>query len=73
MELFKRKIKSLTEIVLKAMPQWFVNEDRLKKQQDANNKQRSAIVITVSNDNKVKKLCANGLRFEKAVKVVEKY
>lgn len=73
MELFKREVESSTGIALKAMPRWLVNEDRLKEQQEANNKRGSAIVITVSNDSEAKKLCANGLRFGGAVKVVEKY
>lgn len=34
MELFKRKIEFSTRIALKAMLQWLVNKDRLKKQQE---------------------------------------
>lgn len=37
-ELFKKKDESSIGIELKAIPQWLVNKDRLKKHQEANNK-----------------------------------
>lgn len=73
MELLKREVESSTGIPLKATPRWLVNEDRLKEQQETNNKRGSAIVITVSNENVAKQLMASGLRFGGAVKKVEKF
>ena len=49
MELLKRKVESLTGVLLKATPRWLIGEDRFKEQQATNNKRGSAIVITVSN------------------------
>lgn len=54
MGLYKREVESSTGIALKAMPRWSVNEDRLKEQQEANNKRGSAISITASNDSEAK-------------------
>ena len=55
------------------MPRWLVKKNRLKKQQEAKNKQWSAIIIIVSNNSKAKKLYANGFCFRGVVKVEEKY
>ena len=71
-ELLKRKVESSTCIQLKSLSWLFINKDRLKKQQETE-KQGSTIVITVKGKAEVKKLCASGLRFGGAVKVVEKY
>ena len=55
------------------MPRWLINEERLKKQQELNNKRGSAIVITVSSESEAKQLAASVLRFGEAIKKVEKY
>ena len=73
LELLRREVESSTGIPLKTMPRWLINEDRLKEQQDKGNKQRSAIVITVSNEIEAKRFIASGLQFGGAIKRVEKY
>ena len=73
LELLKREVESLTGIPLKTMPQWLINEDCLKEQQETSNKRGSAILITVSSESEAKRLLASGLRFGGAVKKVEKY
>lgn len=72
MGLLKREVESSTGILLQTTPRWLINENRLKEQQETNNKRGSAIVITVSNENMANKLMASGLRFGGAVKKVEK-
>lgn len=54
MDFLKREVESSTGINLKAVPRWLINEERLKEQQEAHNKQGSAIVITVSNEREAK-------------------
>lgn len=73
MDLLKREVESSTGITLKAVSRWLINEERLKEQQEAHNKQRSAIVIAVSNKREAKQLFAKGLRFGGAVKMIEKF
>ena len=73
MELLRRKVESTTEIQLKTLPRWLISESRLKEKQEFNNKQDSAIVITVSGESEAKKLFASRLRFGGVVKVIEKY
>ena len=73
MELLKREVESSTDIQLKALPRWLINENRLREQQETGNKRGSAIVITVKGDAEAKKLCASGLRFGGVVRVVERY
>ena len=73
MELLKREVESSTGISLKTILRWLISEDRLREQQENNNKRGSAIVITVSNETEAKRIIANGLRFGGAVKKVEKY
>ena len=51
--LLKREIES-SDILLQTTPHWLINENRLKKQQETNNKHGSAIVITLSNKNVAK-------------------
>lgn len=50
-----------------------INEKQLKKQLKFRNKKRSAILITIGNKAKASKLYIKKLRFEKALKVIEKY
>lgn len=73
MKLLKREVESSTDIPLKTMPRWLINENRLKQQQELDNKHGSAIVITVGSEAEVKRLIASGLRFGGAVLKVEKY
>lgn len=72
-ELLKREVESSTGILLKTIPRWLINKNRLKEQQENNNKRGSAIVITVSNEIDSKRLVASGFRFGGAIKKVEKY
>lgn len=65
MELLKRKVESLTGILLKTMPCWLINEKRLKKQQEVNYKCEFAIVITVSSENEAKRLATMVFDLEK--------
>ena len=73
MELVKREIESSTGIRLKTTPRWLIHENRLRERQESGNNRGSAIVITVANASDVSYLCAKGLRFGGALKVVEKY
>lgn len=73
MELLKREVESSTGISLKTIPRWLINENRLREQQESNNKRGSAIVITVSNKMEAKRLIASSLRFGGAIRKVEKY
>lgn len=73
LKLLRREVKSSTGIPLKTMPRWLINEDGLKEQQDKSNKQKLAIVITVSNKIEAKRLVASSLRFEGVLKKVENY
>lgn len=45
----------------------------MREQQKTGNKQSSAIVVTVKEETKAKKLCALGLHFGGLIRVVEKY
>ena len=73
MELLRREVESSTGISLKTMPCWLINKNRLREEQEINNKRGSAIVITVSNENEAKQLVASGLRFGGSIKRVEKF
>ena len=73
MELLCREIESSTGIKLKTMPRWLISEARLEERLEAGNGKGSAIVITVGSEVEASRLCAKGLRFGGAPKVVEKY
>ena len=73
MELFKREVESSTGIQLKTTPRWLIHEDRLSEKQESGNNRGSAIVITIANASDAAYLCAKGLRFGGALKIVEKY
>ena len=73
MRLLRGEVEFSTRILLKATSRWLINENRLQEQQKTSNKRGSAIVITMSNKNVAKQLKASGLRFERAVKKVEKF
>lgn len=73
MELFKQKVESSTRMQLKITLQWLIQENRLRERQESDNNQGSAIVITIANAFDVAYLYARGLRFGRALKVVQKY
>ena len=73
MELLCREIESSTGIKLKTLPRWLISEARLEERLETGNGRGSAIVITVGNEAEASQLCAKGLRFGGAPKVVEKY
>lgn len=73
LELLRREVESSTSILLKIMFYWLINKNCLKEQQDKDIKQRSAIVITVSNKIKAKWVITNGLWFREAIKKMKKY
>lgn len=73
MELLCQEIESSTGIQLKKVSFWLLNKSQLEKCLKAGTRRRSAIVITVGTSKKVAKLCFKGLRFRRALKVVEKY
>ena len=73
LKLLRREVESSTGILLKAMPHWLITEDFVKEQQDKSNKQKSAIVITVNNKIKAKRLIANRFQFGGIIKKVERY
>ena len=71
MELLRREVESSTGIKLKTTPRWLIHESRLRERQESANNRGSAIVITVANHSEASHLCARGLRFGGALKVVE--
>ena len=73
MGLLKREVKSSNGILLKVIPHWLINENRLQEQQKTSNKCGSTIIIIISNENVAKQLIASGLQFGEAVKKVEKF
>ena len=72
-EILSWEIESSIEIKLKTTPQWLLSKVRLKKRLDTGDTRRSAIIITVGSEEEASKLCAKGLRFGGAPKIVEKY
>lgn len=73
MELFRREVESSTGIQLKTTPRWLIHKDQLRERQESGNNRGSAIVITIANASDAAYLCAKGLRFRGALKIVEKY
>lgn len=73
MDLLYREIESSIGIKLKTRPRWLVNEARLEERLESGTGKGSAIVITVGNSTEAAKLCAKGLRFGGALKVIERY
>lgn len=73
MELLKKEVKMAIGMELKSVFQCLINENRPREQQEFSIKCGSAIVITVRNKAKAKRLNALGLRFGGIVKIVEKY
>ena len=73
MELLKREVKLSTGVQLKTTPCWLIYESRLRERQESGNYRGSFIVITVANNSNATYLCARGLRFERTLKVVERY
>ncbi len=73
MELLRREIESSTGIQLKTLPRWLISEAPLEERLESETGRGSAIVITVGNSAEASTLCAKGLRFGGAPKVVEKY
>lgn len=73
MKLLKRKIELSIGIQLKTLLCQLINKDQFQKAQTTGNKQGSAIVITVKEETKAKKLFTSGLHFGDLIKVVEKY
>lgn len=59
LELLKKEVAFSTCISLKTIPCWLINKDCLKEQQNKSNKWGLAIVITISNEIKAKRLIAN--------------
>ena len=55
------------------MPRWLISETRLEERLELGTGRGLAIVITVGNSAEASTLCAKGLRFGGALKVVEKY
>ena len=73
MELLCREIESSTGIRLKTTTRWLINKAWLEERLESGNGRGSAIVITVGNEVEALRLCARGLRFGGAHKVIEKY
>lgn len=73
LEVLYRKIESSIQIQLKTVPCQLINKSRLEKHLESSIRRESAIVITVSISKEATRLCSKGLRFEGALKVVEKY
>lgn len=60
-ELLKKKVESSIGILLKTMLHWLINEERLREQQELNNKDGPAIVITINDKTEAKQLAASSL------------
>ena len=73
MELLWQKIESSTEIKLKTLPHLLINKTQLEERLDFGNRKGSAIVITVEKSMEASRLNSKRLRFDGALKVVEKY
>lgn len=73
MEVLCQEIESSIGIQLKTVPRWLINKSRLEEHLESGIERGSAIVITVGISKEATKLCSKGLRFEGALKVVEKY
>lgn len=73
MELCEREVESSTGIQLKINPRWLIHESRLRERQESGNYCGSSIVIIVANNSNATYLCARGLRFGEALKVIERY
>ena len=71
--LLKREVESSTGILLKTLPRWLINENRLRKQQKTGNKRGSAIVIMIREESEAKYLCISELWFGGIFRVVERY
>ena len=61
MKLLQRKVESSTGIQLKTLPRWLINKNRRRDQQEAGNKWRSTILITVKRELEAKHLYTSGL------------
>lgn len=72
-EILYWEFESLRDIKLKTAPSQLISESRLEKRLESSTIGKSAIFITVGTSKKVAKLCSKRLRFEGALKVVEKY
>ena len=66
------EVESSTKIQLKSLPQWLINKNWLREQQETRER-GLAILIMVKGKAEAKKLYALGLRFGEAVKVIERY
>ena len=73
MEILKQEVKSLINIQLKTLSQWLISEDRFREVQTTGNKPRSAILIMVKGETKVKRLFISSLRFDGLMKMVKKF
>ena len=73
MEILSLRIESFTGIKLKRTSQWLLSKAQLEEHLDIRDARGSAIVITFGSEEEVSKLCAKGLVFGVAPKVVEKY
>lgn len=58
---------------MKTLPRVLISETRLEKRLESETGRGSAIVIMVGNSAEASTLCSKGLRFGRALKVVEKY
>lgn len=67
------KIELSIEIQLKTLFCWLINKSQLKECLESSTRKRSAIIITVGTSEKVDKLCSNGQKFRRVLKVFEKY
>lgn len=72
-EWLKCKVKLSTNIQLKTLLCWFINENWLREVQKTDNKQGSTIVITVKGVTKTKKRYVSELCFSGLNRVVENY
>lgn len=61
------------KIQLKTLSYGLINETQLEKHLESKNRKRSTIVIIVKNSVEASKLYFKRLKFEKTLKIVEKY
>ena len=59
LQLLRKELEISIDILLITILHWLINKDCLKKQQNNGNKQKSAIVIIISNKIKAKQFIVN--------------
>ena len=73
MKLLRKKIEINAKIQLKVRLRWLIFEKRLWRRRAEDEKTSFAIIITVSDENEVKRLCKDELNLKKVSRYVNRY